>query len=81
MGLGIGRRGQQNVIVGFAAVAGPRLDQLFVEPGHQGQGIGTHLLTEALRREPAVATLNVFEQNTRARRFYERQVFEKCGGF
>ncbi len=69
------------VIVGFTAVAGPRLDQLFVEPGHQGQGIGTRLLTEALRCMPAVATLNVFEQNTQARRFYERHGFREVRRF
>jgi hypothetical protein len=28
-------------IVGFVATAGARLDQLFVEPEHQGRGIGT----------------------------------------
>ena len=39
-------------VVGFVATAGARLDQLFVEPAHQGRGIGTRLLTTALARMP-----------------------------
>jgi ribosomal protein S18 acetylase RimI-like enzyme len=39
------------------------------------------LLRQALTREPAVVTLNVFEQNTRARRFYERHGFQEVRRF
>src|SRR4051812_448128 len=50
-------------VVGFVATAGARLDQLFVEPTHQGRGIGTRLLTTALARMPPSVMLNVFEDN------------------
>jgi ribosomal protein S18 acetylase RimI-like enzyme len=68
-------------VVGFVATAGARLDQLFVEPAHQGRGIGTRLLTTALARMPPSVMLNVFEGNGPARRFYERRGFRKVGRF
>ena len=68
-------------VVGFVATAGARLDQLFVEPAHQGRGIGTRLLTTALARMPPTVMLNVFEGNGPARRFYERRGFRKVGRF
>ena len=57
------------------------MDQLFVEPAHQGRGIGTRLLTTALARMPPSVMLNVFEGNGPARRFYERRGFRKVGRF
>jgi ribosomal protein S18 acetylase RimI-like enzyme len=68
-------------IVGFVATAGARLDQLFVEPAHQGRGIGTKLLTTALARMPPSVTLTVFADNGPARRFYQRHGFRKVGQF
>ncbi len=67
--------------VGFVAVTGTHLDQLFVEPDYQKRGIGTHLLGRALGRTPAAATLNVFEQNIVARKFYERHGFREVDRF
>jgi putative acetyltransferase len=63
-------------VVGFIATTGTHIDQLFVDPDFQKCGIGTALLTSALRGIPA-ATLNVFEQNVSARRFYERHGFRE----
>jgi ribosomal protein S18 acetylase RimI-like enzyme len=61
-------------VVGFVATTRTHVDQLFVDPDYQGRGIGTALLTSALRRAPA-ATLNVFEENIPGRRFYEGHGF------
>jgi putative acetyltransferase len=72
---------KSGVGVGFIAVSGAHLDQLFVDPNHQGRGIGTHLLKEALARTPAIKTLHVFEQNTRAREFYELYGFGEVQRF
>jgi len=66
-------------VAGFIACSGSHLDQLFVDPNHQRHGIGTSLLKAAMQRSPAVKTLNVFEQNISARRFYECHGFREIG--
>ena len=71
----------QTALVGFVATSGAHLDQLFVDPDYQKRGIGTSLLTAALSRTPAPVTLNVFEANTPARRFYESHGFHEAGAF
>jgi ribosomal protein S18 acetylase RimI-like enzyme len=72
---------QDSTAVGFIAVSGAHLDQLFVDPDYQRRGLGTYLLREALGRAPSVATLNVFEQNTPACEFYERHGFREVRRF
>ena len=67
--------------VGFVAVTGSHLDQLFVDPRYQRRGIGTSLLKAACSRTQPITTLNVFEQNIPARRFYERHGFQKVRRF
>jgi GNAT superfamily N-acetyltransferase len=59
------------------AVFGSFLDNLHVAPGLTGQGIGRQLLSEGARRLLTDGSrvglyLWVFEQNRRARQFYER---------
>lgn len=66
-------------VAAFIACAGDHLDQLFVDPGRQKRGIGTFLLEAAMEKAPPVRTLNVFEQNVAARRFYERHGFREAG--
>lgn len=61
--------------VGFVAMAGRHLDQLFVHPDAWRQGIGTTLLGRALARGIRPMTLDVFELNAPARRLYERYGF------
>ena len=51
------------------------IDQLYVEPGLTGHGLGGHLMAVAKRQRPAGLKLWTFEANVRARRFYERDSF------
>jgi putative acetyltransferase len=59
-----------NRVLGFAAVDGSWLEQLFVDPDHQGRGVGRALLDDAKRASPGGLSLHVFTRNGRARRFY-----------
>ena len=56
---------------------GTLLDNLHVEPGHQGRGLGARLVAmvaQKIRDDGLTPTLHlwVYEQNLQARRFYER---------
>ena len=55
------------------------LEELYVAPGHRGQGIGTALMGEALavvrQRGAGEMQINVDEVDVDARRFYERHGF------
>jgi GNAT superfamily N-acetyltransferase len=57
--------------LGFAAISDAKLEQLYVHPDEQGRGIGGALLAKTKERRPTGFTLWVFQQNERARRFYE----------
>ncbi len=52
------------------------LDQLYVRPDRQGEGIGSALVDLAKARRPAGLDLYTFQVNDRARRLYERHGFE-----
>lgn len=58
-------------LLGFASVAGARLEQLYVDPDDQGAGVGRALLEDAKRVRPGGLSLHVFTRNAHARRFYE----------
>jgi ribosomal protein S18 acetylase RimI-like enzyme len=58
-------------IVGMAALAGDVLRQLYIHPDAQGRGAGSALLDKVKELRSAGFTFWVFQQNTRARRFYE----------
>jgi ribosomal protein S18 acetylase RimI-like enzyme len=61
-------------IVGFVAMThGNFLEHMYVLPDSQGRGVGSALLTRAKQRMPDGFRLWVFQQNTHARRFYERR--------
>ncbi len=62
-------------ILGFAALVGNVLDQLYVLPGHYRCGIGRMLLDWAKTRSPNRLCLYTFQRNERARGFYESQGF------
>src|SRR4051812_73356 len=58
-------------VVGFAAVHGDWLEQLYVAPEAIGSGVGRPLLDAAKAECPDGLSLYVFTRNVRARRFYE----------
>lgn len=61
-------------VVGLLGLVGSEIGGLFVAPEVQGHGIGRALVEHAAAIRGAV-TLEVYERNTSARRFYERMGF------
>lgn len=61
--------------LGFAGAGDGKLEMLFIEPAHRGKGVGAMLLNFAIR-ELGVTHVDVNEQNTQARGFYEHKGFE-----
>jgi GNAT superfamily N-acetyltransferase len=51
------------------------IEHLYVEPPHQGRGIGDRLVRLAVQRHPGALQLWTFQRNERARAFYERRGF------
>ncbi len=62
------------VIVGFSSVYGETLAALFVSPEHQGRGIGTQLLVDAMTSK-SILELSVYSANAPSIHFYEHQGF------
>lgn len=60
------------VPVGYARTTPGWLDDLYVQPAHQGTGVGRALLELVAARQPEGFCLWVFESNTPARAFYAR---------
>lgn len=58
---------------GFALLEGDRLTHLYVHPDSIGRGIGHALFEHACRQRPNGFDFWVFQQNDRARRFYEKR--------
>jgi ribosomal protein S18 acetylase RimI-like enzyme len=65
-------------LVGFLALKldTGRLDQIFVSPSAQGQGVGLALLDFAKQRMPEGIWLRTAVDNVRACRFYEQSGFK-----
>ncbi|WGX94644.1 GNAT family N-acetyltransferase [Nocardioides sp. L-11A] len=57
-------------VVGYARFTRTWLNDLYVDPDHQGCGVGGALLDLVKARHPAGFSLWVFEQNLPARAFY-----------
>jgi GNAT superfamily N-acetyltransferase len=62
-------------MVGIVAFRAGWIDQLYVLPAAQRQGVGTRLLQVAQRSFPRLQ-LWTFQRNLQARRFYEARGFE-----
>ncbi len=58
---------------GFMGITAAHLDALFLAPEYFGRGAGAFLMAAALAR--GVRSVDVNEQNARARRFYEKHGF------
>ena len=65
-------------ITGFAGVAAGKIEMLFIDPAHRGQGLGKQLLRYAMEHLNA-DELDVNEQNPQALGFYLKQGFEVIG--
>jgi GNAT superfamily N-acetyltransferase len=66
---------QDGALAGILVLDGDVVDQLYVEPGLTGRGIGSALLAVAKRERTRELRLWAFRSNTGARRFYERHGF------
>jgi GNAT superfamily N-acetyltransferase len=62
-------------VVALMALGADELDQLYVRPGRQGQGLGSRLVELAKVRRPHGLALYTFQVNARARAFYEKRGF------
>lgn len=62
-------------VVGLLVLDRGEVDQLYVDPSHTGQGLGSLLLSVAKERSPEGLALWTFRSNTGARRFYARHGF------
>ncbi|VVM56822.1 putative N-acetyltransferase YjaB [Pseudomonas fluorescens] len=65
-------------VTGFAGVAAGKVEMLFIDPQHRGQGLGRQLLWYAIEHLNAEA-LDVNEQNPQALGFYLKLGFEVIG--
>ncbi|MFE6886767.1 GNAT family N-acetyltransferase [Streptomyces sp. NPDC057694] len=65
----------EDSVVAMMVLDGEDLDQLYLDPAWQGQGIGSRLVDLAKQRRPAGLALWTFQVNDSARRFYERHGF------
>jgi putative acetyltransferase len=63
------------IVIAVLALEGDFLDHLFVDPGHQGRGVGSRLLDHAMALRPGKLALVTLQRNERARRFYEKRGF------
>lgn len=63
---------------GFIGTDQEKVEMLFVEPTHRGQGIGRQLLDHARALQPRLS-VDVNEQNPQAHGFYRHYGFEETG--
>ncbi len=66
-------------VVGYALLTATWLDDLYVDPDHQGRGIGGALLGLVKAVRPGGLGLWVFACNVAARRFYRRHGLVELG--
>jgi len=66
---------EAGAVVGYAAFDAGRIQHLYIAPEAQGRGVGPRLLAKAME-DGGPKDLWTFQQNDRARRFYEARGFE-----
>jgi GNAT superfamily N-acetyltransferase len=66
---------EAGTLLAVMVLDGPWLEQLYVEPGMTGRGIGGRLVDIAKRQRPDGLRLWTFVSNVGAQRFYERHGF------
>lgn len=62
-------------VIGLLVIDGSWVDQLYVEPGLTGRGLGSALIDVAKTQRPDGLQLWAFQSNRDALRFYERHGF------
>ncbi len=62
-------------VMGYIGFHAGWIDHLYIAPDHQGRGLGSQLLDKALE-DGGERRLWTFQQNTRARAFYELHGFQ-----
>jgi putative acetyltransferase len=62
-------------ITGFAGISRTKLEMLFIDPAHRGEGLGKLLLTHAIEHF-GIRELDVNEQNPQALGFYLKHGFD-----
>ncbi|XP_070582301.1 peptidyl-lysine N-acetyltransferase YjaB-like [Ptychodera flava] len=71
---------RDDVVEGFVSMFGDYIEALFISPSRQRQGIGTRLLNHVKGQRPGNRlTIEVFEANSQARRFYKKHGFLQVG--
>jgi ribosomal protein S18 acetylase RimI-like enzyme len=76
-GFRVARSAQQPV--GYMFLYEDKVDDLYILPDWQGRGVGSALLSTAKSLSPQRLELSTFEQNVRARAFYEARGFREVG--
>lgn len=67
-------------VIGFACLVGEgELAALFVAPEYQGNGVGSALLNWVKEKSKGYLTVNVYEENNKARQFYNHSGFFEIG--
>ncbi|MFE0558174.1 acetyltransferase [Paenibacillus sp. NPDC058910] len=65
--------------VGFIGLDGSKIEMLFVDPLHHGQGAGTNLIRHAEQLKGRRLQVDVNEQNPKAHAFYKKYGFVQIG--
>jgi len=68
-----------NAPIGFLGLGDHSIDALFLDPSHRGHGFGRRLVAHAQDGQGGALTVEVNEQNSAARGFYEALGFVVVG--